>query len=253
MSGRINIGKANFATFPTAYFSGSVEGTHIYHQAFGGGEANYLYNGNSLPGQLWKLDPAARSAADSTDRKHTASVMSGAYLASGSLVLNGTDGYATTAGPVVRTNQSFSVVAKAKLTNTGGRYPVLSQIGNRTSGFSLEYDETVKTWQLRMTDADKDGPAERFVTANSPAVKDEEVHLAAVYDAAAGELRLYVNGVPQGNAALHVSEWHAGGPVQIGQGRFDGQPMQYFPGTVNDARLYQGVLTPNEIRLLADA
>lgn len=261
-SGQVHLGRAvrNSQFDPTVppnfyqmFLSGSVEGTHVYRNAFGPGEANYLYQGNTIPGQMWKLDPAARTAADSTDRKHTASVIGGAYLSSGSLVLNGTDGYATTAGPVVRTNQSFSVVAKAKLTKTGGRYPVLSQIGSRTSGFSLEYDETVKTWQLRMTDADKDGPAERFVTANSPAVKDEEVHLAAVYDAAAGELRLYVNGVPQGNAALHVSEWHANGPVQVGQGRFNGQPAQYFPGTVNDARLYQGVLTPNEIRLLADA
>jgi hypothetical protein len=261
-SGQVHIGRAvrNSQSDPTVppnfyqmFLSGSVEGTHVYRSPFGGWEANQLYNGTPPPGQMWKLDPAARTAADSTDRKHTASVIGGASLERGSLALNGSDGYATTAGPVVRTNQSFSVVAKAKLTKTGGRYPVLSQIGNRTSGFSLEYDETVKTWQLRMTDADKDGPQERSVTANRAAVANEEVHLAAVYDAAAGELRLYVNGAPQGNATLHVSEWHAGGPVQIGQGRFNGQPMQYFPGTVNDARLYQGVLTPNEIRLLADA
>ncbi|MEV6241923.1 LamG domain-containing protein [Lentzea sp. NPDC051838] len=237
----------------TRYLSGAIEGTVIDAQAANDAGAKELYEGHPGDGALWRLEPAARSAADDTDRRHTAALIGGSSLSGGSLTLNGTDGYAATAGPVVRTDQSFSVVVRAKLSQTGGRFPVISQIGDRTSGFSVEYDESVKTWRLRMTDADKDGPNERFIKANRDAVKDEEVHLAAVYDAAAGELRLYVDGHPQGDAAFHVSEWHARGPVQIGQGRFNGQLMQYFNGTVNDARLYQGVLTPNEIRLLADA
>ena len=251
-TGTLQIGRGKLDGADWGHFPGTVEGTHVYARALTAAEATAARDGNPPNGAAFRLDPTGRAAADATDRKHTVSLIGGASLGNGSLVLDGTTGYATTNGPVVRTDQSFSIVAKARLNQKGGYFPVISQIGDYTSVF-LEYSEFTGTWTFVMLDKDKIGAQERYVYASEPAVANVDAHLAAVYDAAAGELRLYVDGVPQGNPAKHVSDWHARGPAKIGQGRHDGVPTQYFPGAVDEARMYQGVLTPAEIRQLANS
>lgn len=252
-TGSLQIGRGKIGGADWGHFPGLVEGTHVYARALTAAEVTAARGGNPPAGAVWRLDPTGRAAGDATARKHTASLIGGASLDTGSLVLDGSTGYATTTSPVVRTDQSFSVVATVEPTGTGGYTPVISQIGDTTSGFVLEYAEATKTWTFVMTDADKTGAQQFSVQANMPAVPNEDVHLTAVYDAAAGELRLYVDGTPQGNPTKYTSFWHARGPVQIGQGKHGGAPLNPFPGVIGEARLYQGVLTPAEIRQLADS
>jgi hypothetical protein len=62
---------------------------------------------------------------------------------------DGTTGYGTTSGPVVRTDASFSVAAWVRLPNTDdGSLPahvctVLSQAGVHQTGFQLYYSYTM--------------------------------------------------------------------------------------------------------------
>ncbi|MGH1556301.1 LamG domain-containing protein [Streptomyces sp. L7] len=121
-----------------------------------------------------------------------------------SLVLNDNSdatrqtGYAATAGPVVNTQSSYTVSAWAYLTDDTVYRGVMSQTGSDSSGFVLYYSGGVKRWIFRFNWSDSTG--RHFVTTGSTA---EGVplkvwtHVAAVYDADARTIQLYLNGRAQ--------------------------------------------------------
>ncbi|MER6584080.1 LamG domain-containing protein [Nonomuraea sp. NPDC001023] len=80
----------------------------------------------------------------------------------------------------------------------------------------------------------------------------EWTHVAGVYDALAGELRVYVNGrLSATTVTPHVSTWTATGPLQLGRSKTAGVFTGYWPGTVDDVRTYDGVLSAEQIAQLA--
>lgn len=246
---QVGRGKLNGADF--GFFPGTVEGAQVYTRALTAGDVAVALNSGQPPADAaFGLSSAGKLASEETG-EHGATLLGGASLGDGALMLDGDSGYATTAGPVVRTDQSFSVAARVRLDRTNGYFPVMAQSGGHVSGFYLEYSKDAGTWVFSMVEPDRVGPAEHAVVAIDPVFVGEKVHLAAVYDASASELRIYINGVPQGAPGKHTSTWHANGPLLIGQGKFNDGLLDEFPGKVFDARLYQGVLTPSEIATLA--
>ncbi|MGV9289170.1 LamG-like jellyroll fold domain-containing protein [Streptomyces sp. NPDC003719] len=101
----------------------------------------------------------------------------------------------------------------------------VSQDGTETSGFYLQYSSDKGRWAFARPDL-------RVASSSAP-VAGAWTHLAGVCDSAAGELRLFVNGVQEGavrDRILIVSE----GPVVIGRGRYGRSPVDYFPGGIKD-------------------
>ena len=95
----------------------------------------------------------------------------------------------------------------------------------------------------------------------SPWESGQWSHLAFVRDGAAGDLRLYVNGVPAPGAVIHrnpkglvaqepfVTNTFSKGEVTIG---FDAMTGKWFKGAVDGFRLTAGKLPPEAIRARAD-
>ncbi|WRQ83303.1 LamG-like jellyroll fold domain-containing protein [Streptomyces sp. MUM 178J] len=165
------------------------------------------------------------------------------------LALNGSTGHAATAGPVVETRSSYTVSAWARLDSDPGRnVTVLGQNGSFYSGFYLSYQGDKKTWTLRTSpkDATDGNIGEQIVVAKQPATFGVWTHLAAVYDAAAGEIRLYVNGRLQGTDGVG-SPWDASGPLQIGRVLWRGDYTDYFNGSIDEVAAWQRALLPDEI------
>ncbi|MDX8034803.1 LamG domain-containing protein [Lentzea sp. BCCO 10_0856] len=248
--GNFQVGRGRNSGADVGYFPGTAEGVQAYPKALTPAEVTALHQGNTPAGAGFILSSAGKLAAEETG-DHPATLLGGASLGDGSLTLDGDTGYATSAGPVVRTDQSFSVAARVLLDRTNGYLPILTQSGAHASGFYLEYSKDAGTFVFSMLDQDRLGPTEHLVVAVDPVTTGQEVHLAAVYDASAGELRIYLNGEPQGAPGTHTSNWHASGSVLIGQGKYNDGLLDEFPGKIYDARLYQGVLTPFEIKMLA--
>ena len=71
-----------------------------------------------------------------------------------------------------------------------------------------------------------DAVPHRALSTAAPAV-GAWTHLAGVHDTAAGELRLYVNGALHGRVP-HAGAWHAVGALQIGRGKWNGNPTDFF-------------------------
>jgi hypothetical protein len=226
------------------------------------------------PAARWPLtDGTGTTAADATGNGNTAVLSDAAYPVSWvnpgrrgtgpALHLDG--GEAATAGPItgrnpdtgasytVRTDRSFTVMAWVRLTGGTANWPVaVSLDGTKFNGFTLQYATNVNRWAFTMATSDSTPFNADWATAMSVTpVLGEWTHLAGVYDAGAGQMTFYVNGVPAATAP-HAGTWTASGPLQIGMGLYNGVPSSPWRGDISDVRLYDRVLSGAEIAAIVN-
>jgi hypothetical protein len=218
--------------------------------------ATFVFSAATPSGPVgdWRLDEAegATEAVDSSSNAFHATLAGAASWVDGvngnALHLDGTSGSAGTAGPVVRTDQSFSVSAWVRV-STAASYgaTVVSEDGNRNGGFSLQYWGPTRQWRFAMPTADTDNAGANAALSAAPAQVGAWTHLIGVYDASAAQVRLYVNGVLAGTAPRPGS-WNAAGALQLGRAKAGGSYGGYWPGDVDAVQVHQRVLLPGEIQ-----
>ncbi|MER6515043.1 LamG-like jellyroll fold domain-containing protein [Nonomuraea sp. NPDC001636] len=202
----------------------------------------------------WSFDEGRGAiAADSSGNNHPAT-LTGATWGTGKdqlgMQLGGTSSsYGMVSGPVIHTNAGYTVSAWAKIDNITADHAVVSQDGAVNSAFKLAYSPGDKKWRMVTYQTDTRGatPLRALSTAN--AVAGQWTHLVGVYDAAAGKIRLYVDGVLNAETAF-TSNWDATSNVQLGRTKADGTLSNYLKGTIDEVRLYQKALTAAEIAAL---
>ena len=206
------------------------------------------------PAGLWRLDGQKPSTAapDTSGGGRHGTLVGGAWTTGrhGDAVrLDGVDDHVATSGTApVRTNESFTVSAWARIDDdrTGFRTAV-SANGNRMSAFYLQWNRD-RGWGFVMPNNDIDSSDGGRVTA--PGKVGRWTHLAGVYDAGAREMRLYVDGRLAGRTA-HTSTWSGQGSLLIGRAKWNGGFVDYFPGSIDDVRVEQRAVPEGEIRELA--
>ncbi|HBF83287.1 MAG TPA: hypothetical protein DD420_26220 [Streptomyces sp.] len=166
------------------------------------------------------------------------------------LALNGSTGYAATAGQVIDTRASYTVSAWVRLDNPTGNATVMGQNGVNRSPFLLGYEHGSRIWSFR--EANTDAPADgtwsyERVASKNQAVPGAWTHLTGVHDAAANTISLYVNGELQGTTAF-TGAWAATGPLQIGRVHWSETYTDYFPGTIDEAAVWQVALSSEQVR-----
>ncbi|MEV0594214.1 LamG-like jellyroll fold domain-containing protein [Nonomuraea cavernae] len=255
-TGPLTIGRGLAAGAGAELWPGDVDEVRAYGRAMFGDEVADLVNSAATLVGHWKLDEdTGVTAADSSGRASAATVGGGATWTDGwldgALALDGVGGHAQTAAPAVNTAAGFTVAVWTQLDYLPtGDAAAVSQAGARASGLRLGYDKEQRRWVLGMAAADTDTAA--LVRARSDAVPAplEWTHVAGVYDSLAGELRVYVNGRLSAVTG-HVSVWNAAGPLQVGRFKSAGAFTGHWPGTVDDVRVYDGVLSAGQISQLA--
>ncbi|MFC0037038.1 LamG-like jellyroll fold domain-containing protein [Actinomadura rayongensis] len=185
----------------------------------------------------------ARDLPDTTGTLSGSAQLGGAGTIGGSLALDG--GSVQTGQKVVATDQNYSVSAWVKLTNSTQYGTVISQDGDRNSGFELGYYPSSGKWSFWRADADTDN-APIKTASGSAATLNTWTHLVGVYDKSAGQLRLYVNGSLAGTVAV-TGDWAASGPLQIGRGKVNGAYAHWWRGGVDDVRIYDEPLSETDI------
>ncbi|MFI1815189.1 LamG domain-containing protein [Streptomyces sp. NPDC020422] len=172
------------------------------------------------------------------------------------LVLDGTSGYAATAGPVVQTAASYTVAAWVRLEDGTRNYTALSQDPSLTpdwySAFYLGYRSESKTWELRTSPKNTtDGDiSTQIVKADQPATLNAWTHLAATYDASSRQISLYVNGKWQ-NSYTVSGAWSSTGRLQIGRAWWRGAYYDQWKGSLDEVAAWQRALTSDEIADIA--
>ncbi|SES46330.1 Concanavalin A-like lectin/glucanases superfamily protein [Actinokineospora terrae] len=253
--GRFEVGRAKWGTAWVDYLAGSVDEVRAYTRALGANEVRGIVAGDNVRLASYKFDGDAR---DELDRKHGTAVGTVDWTAGQSqqptdsdlaVRLDGTG--AVEVPNLVDATRSFSVAVWAKLDRVGGNPSVVSQDGTTASAFQVQATWDGR-WAFVMHGADAAGGGPRQDRAYGPAIQvGVWTHLAAVYDADAKLVQLYVNGELAGSAA-HPQTWtNPAGKFTIGRSKFNGNLTDYFPGAIDDVAVYSRSLFSDEVRAMA--
>ncbi|WP_309113160.1 proprotein convertase P-domain-containing protein [Saccharothrix sp.] len=223
--------------------------------------STYLFSVAPVPSNTayawWKADSVTTGALQDSSTSAYHAAISGPVTSTrdrlggstGAVRLDGVTSHAATTTPVAPktaagTFGSFTAMAWVKLDKAEDWATAVSQDGPIHSGFALKYDHSPRSWQFSMPGADG-----RASEANSLAMPQVGVwtHLAGVHDAAAGKLRLYVNGRLAGEAD-HTSTWYAGGPTAVGRAKHNGVFDEFWPGDLDDVQVYPWAAAEVEVR-----
>ncbi|WP_028048095.1 LamG-like jellyroll fold domain-containing protein [Cellulomonas sp. URHD0024] len=192
------------------------------------------------PSTGWAAGPLAEVSGRPTDR---------------ALLLDSPADGAQTAGSVVNTVGSFTVIAFARLDASGSAGTVLSQDGSSTSAFTLGYTAQgcaagiTACWSFALPTADSAAAPQAVVRSAGAVEPGSWVQLTGVHDAATGSVSLFV--CPIGSATkpgtlrpvasgpvAFTTPWSASGPFRVGQAFGGAAP---FVGAVGSVRVIEGV------------
>jgi alpha-L-arabinofuranosidase len=169
------------------------------------------------------------------------------------LTLSGRPGsYVDIDQPVIVTTDSYTVTACVKLDRATGFQTFVSIDGTQISGFFLQFRDDTDEFAITVPPADSTTGAAAEAASNIAPETGVWYHLAGVYDAAAGQLTLYVDGVVQQTVACK-SPWRATGHTAIGRGKYGGSPVDFVAGTIDDVGLYAAALSAEDVKALAQA
>lgn len=202
-----------------------------------GAELEWLFNGNGS------------SAADTSGNGHTGVFTGGAAL--GGQAQFGGGQAAVANGPVVDTENSFTVSARVTLNDTDDFHTVISQDADESSGFLLQYDDEDR-WEMRIPLEDEEDTSEADANeASSDFGADPGVptHLVGVYDDDDDEIRLYVDGQLAGTSD-HDSDFASNGAFAVGRGLSGGDAFRELRGSVDDVRAFNRALNDRQAAAL---
>lgn len=226
-----------------------------------GNESNRTYQFFVAPQSTalarWLLnDPSAATVlADDTGHGHALARVGGTLGAPGRIV-EGLDGFsrsamqtggtvdgAVTAGPVIAdTSTSFSVAAWVKLTDNQVSSHIVDQGATTTSApsFLLQYAKILNAWKFAAPLAD--GSEFPGVRGTSTPRLNTWTHVAGIYDSAARDMKIYVNGVLE-STATGITVRNATAGLRIGH---------RWTGAISDVQLWNRVISAAEVFALSD-
>lgn len=175
----------------------------------------------------------AAGAADGT-------LFNGASIAGDYLALGASNGYAEFDTHLVPTSGSYSVAFFARLNEFRFDYfEFISQGSSGGPGFYIGKDTTNG---FRVTDS--------WISPGIPMVAAGAWHhIALTVDAVAGASFLYVNGAAVGGVPFALATTTGGTNTRLGS-QFVPY-AEFFPGDLDEVRIYDGTLTGEEVRSLA--
>ncbi|MDA1365863.1 LamG-like jellyroll fold domain-containing protein [Glycomyces algeriensis] len=235
--------------YRTAHLDGSLHGVSLWRGAVDATQIAGMMGNPPADGVAWwDLDS---NGDEWTDNGHGLTLVDNYSWVRGedgtrggalAIALDG-GGYAHTAGPVVETDESFTIAAWVNLDSLAADQVAVSIAGASRGVIDLKYSHASGSWEFA---APPDGTYGWRVAEGAPTpVAGVWTRLVGVYDLRAGELRLYVDGVLAGTATGVVMPASAG-PVVIGaELNADGTIRDGLVGAVDRVQIWLGAL-PSE-------
>ncbi|MGY1455524.1 LamG-like jellyroll fold domain-containing protein [Streptomyces sp. SS8] len=177
-------------------------------------------------------------------------------VGTGHLRLDGDGDHAATAAPPVATDDGFTLAAQVRVAEyePSRDMAVLSLPGEHTNALVVRYRADVHRWELSVSHADRADAGTTTVTAEPYAGDPSGQHLAVVYDASGGTVRLYVDGSLHASAEADLPAsrtWAATGGLQVGRALTADGWGEYLHGDVDEVRAYSGTLTESQLMMLS--
>ncbi|WHM37543.1 LamG-like jellyroll fold domain-containing protein [Streptomyces sp. BPTC-684] len=231
--------------------SGDTSTKDTRYDRLGNVTATTVHDGSTAPVGRWKLNETSGTLADDSSGGNNKVTFGTGVTRSteqgGSAVFDGTaNAYGQAATGAVNTNAGFTVSTWVKLADTTANRTFVSQDSRTENAFQLGYS-TSQGWSFNRTSGDEANPTVTRAASGTAAVTANTwTHLTGVYDAAAGEIRLYVNGALKATTPYSGS-WEATGPLQIGRRMSGGTQGEYHKGALADVQVYGEALTATQV------
>jgi len=157
-----------------------------------------------------------------------------------------TNGFVDVPVAVLDTTKPYTAAAWVRFRRVDYFQTVLAIDGKVEQAFQLQINNN--RFSVTARAADDGSLASIHVTSLAAPQANVWYHLVAQYDGA--NMSLFVNGVLQ-NTLPYPIAWAATGRTVIGRGKHNSALVDFVSGTIDDVRMYQGLLTPQEISVLA--
>lgn len=186
---------------------------------------------------FYPFDSGATDAAGTAD-----GVLSdGATVSGGTLTLNGTTGFVQFGGHLVPTSGSYTVALFERASTLATSYTeMISQGSSGGPGFYIGKDSAAG---IRVTDS--------WGGANGEAFPPDGLwhHFALVVDGAANTSTLYIDGLARQSIGFAIATNSGGGDTRLGRqfAPYD----EFFPGSLDDVRIYDNALSAREVAGIA--
>ncbi|MEU0550478.1 LamG-like jellyroll fold domain-containing protein [Micromonospora sp. NPDC005979] len=209
----------------------------------------------------WNLDEGSgTSVSDASGSGRTGTVASGVGWGQGNdpddpadraaTFTAGTGQQISVAGTALSNTASYTVSAWVRLNNKDGNRTAVSKDGASTSGFFLNYVKETDRWAFSRVTSDNTSATPVRASSNTGTVAGQWTHLTGVYDTAAGQMKLYVNGIQQTSTAA-TGGWNASGNFVIGRAKWAGAAANVWDGDIDDVRVYGKALNADQVADLA--
>jgi hypothetical protein len=161
------------------------------------------------------------------------------------LQLDGAGAHADTGASLLDTSGNYSVAAWVRLDSLGGWATAVSQDGDQSSGFFLQYSDANNRFAFSF-------PGGRALAAATPET-GRWYHLVGVRDATAGEYRLHVDGALASTVGgLRCAEETRGNTV-IGRAQWNGDQVDFWRGAIDQVHVYDRALSEAEVAQLYES
>ncbi|MFB9905576.1 LamG-like jellyroll fold domain-containing protein [Allokutzneria oryzae] len=260
--GGVQVGRGMWNSRSSDYWPGSVDDVSVYSRLLFEDEIRVRAGRDLTLAHNLRLDETAGSTSADSVGSRTATLRGGASFTAGrvgnGIKLDGVDDHASTTGVDVRLDASFAVSAWAYLTAKDGQVTAVSVDGAQTSKFRLghirDHDQSVfGAWVFEMPESDTgSAPVTKAALSTLPTELNTWVHLVGSYDEPNKKLWLYVNGERITDGTLNTP-WTGSGGLVIGRGLVAGKATQFWPGSVDDVRVYAGGLDKQRVQSLYDS
>jgi hypothetical protein len=196
----------------------------------------------------WPLDQVnGATTPDASGHGHDATLVNGSTPAAGhtgnALQFNGANQYLDTGAGILDTTGNYSVSAWVEIGQPGnGFQTAISQDGDSGhSEFFLQYSGQDHVFAFSF--------AGGRALAPTPPQAGVWYHLVGVRDVQHNQLRLYVDGQLAGTVAYCPGNAATGHTV-IGRGQYNGGPVDFWGGRIDQAHVYDRALSADEIGAL---
>lgn len=196
----------------------------------------------------WSFDEGTgTTSADVTGHGHTLTLRDGAAWDSDtpggdgySVRFDGTDDFASALVPELDTTGSYTVQARVRMDGLPTAYATMASTDGLTgrSPFFLQYGTGVGGYAFSFAD-------QRAVASGAPALGAWH-QLVGVRDAAAGTLKLYVDGT-LGATYSSRSGIASDGTFNLGRAQWDLNGVDYFKGALDEVRVYDVALSAEQV------
>jgi len=210
----------------------------------------------------WGFDDASGTTAKDISNGGNNATLSGGPLwtvgkVSAALHFDGKGTTVDTHKNVLNTSGSYSVATWVQLTNDSNWATAVSQDGINTSGFYLQYTSPSAgsdggKFAFSLVNADSTSGNTVRATSSFGPITNVWYHLVGMHDASANTIKLYVNGALTATTSVGAA-WNATGSTVIGRAKWQGGPVDFWSGKIDDVRVYNRVLSDQDVRDLYNA